>query len=264
MTTPSLSFGGVCLILILGCGSGAPATDQPMLTTRAERTRYEQTTGYGEVVQFMERAAALSDQVHFTTFGDTIEGRPLPLVVVGDTRDARPESVSALDRTRVWLQATIHGGEVCGKEALLMLLRDLVAGEHDDWLSSLTLLIAPVYNADGNERMAPDNRPFQLGPIGGMGERTNAQGLDLNRDHLKLESPEARALSRAYQQYDHDTGASVRCRCLPQLFRTASCRLRLKLFGKSHRNRNEVHKPLRQRVEPGLCLGRQGYALLVK
>ena len=173
-----------------------------MLTTRAERTRYEQTTGYGEVVQFMERAAALSDQVHFTTFGDTVEGRPLPLVVVGDTRDARPESVIALDRTRVWLQATIHGGEVCGKEALLMLLRDLVAGEHDDWLSSLTLLIAPIYNADGNERMAPDNRPFQLGPIGGMGERTNAQGLDLNRDHLKLESPEARALSRAYQQYD--------------------------------------------------------------
>ena len=150
----------------------------------------------------MERAAALSDQVHFTTFGDTVEGRPLPLVVVGHARDARPESVIALDRTRVWLQANIHGGEVCGKEALLMLLRDLVAGEHDDWLSSLTLLIAPIYNADGNERMQPDNRPFQLGPIGGMGARTNAQGLDLNRDHLKLESPEARALSRAYQRYD--------------------------------------------------------------
>ena len=194
--------GGLAVILILGCGPGAPATDQPMLTTRAERTRYEQTTGYGEVVQFMERAAALSDQVHFTTFGDTVEGRPLPLMVVGDTRDARPGSVIALDRTRVWLQANIHGGEVCGKEALLMLLRDLVAGEHDDWLSSLTLLIAPIYNADGNERLAPDNRPFQLGPIGGMGERTNAQGLDLNRDHLKLESPEARALSRAYQRYD--------------------------------------------------------------
>ena len=188
-------------ILILGCGAGAPA-DQPMLMTRAERTRYEQTTGYGEVVQFMERAAALSDRVHFTTFGDTVEGRPLPLVVVGDTTDARPASVMARDRTRVWLQANIHGGEVSGKEALLTLLRDLVSGEHDDWLSSLTLLIAPIYNADGNERMAPDNRPFQLGPIGGMGGRANARGLDLNRDHTKLESPEARALSRAYQDYD--------------------------------------------------------------
>jgi len=188
-------------MLLLGCGPGVPA-DQPVLTTRAERTRYEQTTGYGEVVQFMERAAALSDRVHFTTFGETVEGRPLPLVVVGDARDARPESVMALNRTRVWLQATIHGDEVCGKEALLMVLRDLVAGEHDDWLSSLTLLIAPIYNADGNDRIAPDTRRFQLGPIGGMGGRANARGLDLNRDHMKLESPEARALSRAYQDYD--------------------------------------------------------------
>ena len=202
MTTRSASAGCLGLILTLGCGSGPPGVDQPLLTTRPERTRYEETTGYGEAVQFMERAASLSDRVHVTTFGDTAEGRPLPLVVVGDARDARPESVMALNRTRVWLQATIHGGEVCGKEALLMLLRDLVAGEHDDWLSSLTLLIAPIYNADGNERMAPDNRPYQFGPIGGMGERANAQGLDLNRDHLKLESPEARALSRAYQRYD--------------------------------------------------------------
>ena len=195
-------WGCLALVVIVGCGPSAPASDQPMLTTRAERTRYEQTTGYGEVVQFMERAAELSDRVHFTTFGQTVEGRLLPLVVVGETTDARPSSVTAPDRTRVWLQANIHGGEVCGKEALLILLRDLVSGEHDDWLSSLTLLIAPIYNADGNERLAEGNRPFQLGPIGGMGARANAQGLDLNRDHLKLESPEARALSRAYQEYD--------------------------------------------------------------
>ena len=191
--------GGLSATLVLGC---APAGDQPILTTRAERTRYEQTTGYGEVVQFLERAAALSDRVHFTTFGDTVEGRPLPLVVVGDTTDARPESVTARDRTRVWLQANIHGGEVCGKEALLMLLRDLVSGQHADWTSSLTLLLAPIYNADGNERIEADNRPFQFGPIGGRGLRANAQGFDLNRDHTKLESPEARALSRAYQDYD--------------------------------------------------------------
>ena len=195
-------FGVLTLTVAVGCGPGAPAADQPGLTTRAERTRYEQTTGYGEVVQIMRRAATLSDRVHFTTFGNTVEGRPLPLVVFGHTTDARPASVTAADRTRVWLQATIHGGEVCGKEALLMLIRDLVSGEHDDWLSSLTLLIAPIYNADGNERIESDNRNFQLGPIGGMGERANAQGLDLNRDHLKLESPEARALSRAYQEYD--------------------------------------------------------------
>ena len=83
-----------------------------------------------------------------------------------------------------------------------MLLRDLVSGPYAAWRSSLTLLIAPIYNADGNERMALDNRPYQLGPVGGMGTRRNAQGLDLNRDHMKLESPEARALVRAYTDYD--------------------------------------------------------------
>lgn len=194
--------GTLSVTMGLACGPNRPGDALPQLTTRAERTRYEQTTGYGEVVRFMEQAAALSDRVHVTSFGSTVEGRPLPLAIVGDMPDARPASVMAGDRTRVWLQANIHGGEVCGKEALLMLLRDLVAGRHDDWWSSLTVLIAPIYNADGSERIEADNRPYQLGPIAGMGERANGQGLDLNRDHMKLESPEARALTRAYQDYD--------------------------------------------------------------
>ena len=172
------------------------------LLTRAERTGYRETTAYHEVVQLVERAAALSDRVHATSFGTTVEGRPLPLVVVGDVPDARPASVMSAGRIRIWLQANIHGGEVCGKEALLMLLRALVNGRHAEWRSSLILLISPIYNADGNERMALDNRPYQLGPVGGMGTRRNVQGLDLNRDHMKLESPEARALVRAYTDYD--------------------------------------------------------------
>ncbi len=190
------------VILIMGCGLTSSTDDGPSLSTRAERTRYEQTTGYGEVVQFLERAAASSERMHLTTFGQTAEGRPLPLMVVGEIADARPSSVVAPERTRVWLQGNIHGGEVCGKEALLMLVRDLVRNEYPEWSASLVLLIAPIYNADGNEQLAFDSRPLQFGPFGGMGARTNAQGLDLNRDHTKLESPEARALIRAYQEYD--------------------------------------------------------------
>ena len=170
--------------------------------TRAERTGYEQTTGHGEVVRFVALAADRSERIHATTFGTTVEGRPLPLAVVGDTADARPASVVGAGRLRVWLQGAVHGGEVAGKEALLMLLRDLAAGGHAEWSSSLVLLVAPVCNADGHERMGPDTRPYQLGPVAGAGERTNAQGLDLNRDHMKLESPEARALVRAYAAWD--------------------------------------------------------------
>ena len=190
------------LLLLTGCSAPPPAGGALPLLTRAERTRYEQTTGYGEVMQLLERAAAASDRAHLTTFGSTVEGRPLPLLVVGDVPDARPASITAPSRTRVWLQGNIHGGEVCGKEALLMLVRELVAGGHPEWDSSLILLIAPIYNADGNERTAPDNRALQFGPFEGVGERTNSQDLDLNRDHTKLESPEARALVRAYQDYD--------------------------------------------------------------
>ena len=189
-------------LAIPGCGPTGPDDAGSDLLTRAERTGYRESTGYREVVRFLERAAALSDRAHVTSFGTTVEGRSLPLVVLGDVPDARPASVVAAGRIRVWLQASIHGGEVCGKEALLMLLRDLVTGAHEAWRSSLTLLVAPLYNADGNERVAHDNRPYQLGPVGGMGVRRNAQGLDLNRDHMKLESPEARALVQAYRDYD--------------------------------------------------------------
>ena len=170
--------------------------------TRAERTGYEQTTGHGEVVQVVTLAANRSERIHAATFGSTVEGRPLPLAVVGDVDDARPASVVGAGRLRVWLQGAIHGGEVAGKEALLMLLRDLAAGGHAEWSSSMILLVAPIYNADGHERMGPDTRPYQLGPVAGQGERANAQGFDLNRDHVKLESPEARALVRAYDDYD--------------------------------------------------------------
>ncbi len=77
---------------------------------------------------------------------------------------------------------------------MLELLRDLAVGEHAAWADSLVLMVAPIYNADGNERVGYDNRPYQLGPVDGMGVRANAGGLDLNRDFMKLASPEARAL----------------------------------------------------------------------
>ena len=83
-----------------------------------------------------------------------------------------------------------------------MLLREIASGDHSAWRDSLVLLFAPIYNADGNERVGLDNRPDQLGPVGGMGQRPNAQGFDLNRDYMKLETPEARSLIRLFTEYD--------------------------------------------------------------
>ena len=73
---------------------------------------------------------------------------------------------------------------------------------HPTWPDSVVLLVAPIYNADGNERIRLDNRPRQNGPVGGMGQRPNAQDHDLNRDHMKLDAPESRSLVRLLRAYD--------------------------------------------------------------
>ena len=191
--------GAATAVAVSACNP-SPPTDT--FLTRAERTDYRETSSYADVVDFLERAAAASPSVHYTTYGFTNEGRALPLAVVGDVADPSPASVRASGKTVVYLQGNIHAGEVCGKEALQMLLRDLLAGRHGQWRESMVLLIAPIYNADGNERVTLTNRGRQHGPIGGMGQRPNAQGYDLNRDHMKLESPEARSVARLLNEYD--------------------------------------------------------------
>src|SRR5262249_8541160 len=97
--------------------------------------------------------------------------------------------------------ANIHAGEVDGKEALLALARDLSAAK-DPLLKKVVILLAPDVNPDGNEKIHPKHRPEQNGPPTGVGTRANAQGLDLNRDFVKLESPEVRALVKLLNRWD--------------------------------------------------------------
>ncbi len=185
----------------------AQSLDQ--LRTRAEQTDYAETSRYEDVRLFLHAVADASPRIHVTPFGYSFEGRQLPLVVVGDVRGPSAADVLAAGKTRVFIQANIHAGEVCGKEAMLMLLRDVARGDHAEWMDSLVLLIAPIYNADGNERIRLTNRRGQHGPVGGMGQRSNAQGYDLNRDHMKLDSPEARALIRLMHEYDPHVGIDL-------------------------------------------------------
>src|SRR5215471_16127959 len=170
--------------------------------TRAERTHYVETSRYDDVVAFLTAVAKGSSVIHNTTFGYTFEGRPLPLAAVGRVADASPRAVRASGKLRVYIQANIHAGEVEGKEACLALVRDITAGQHAQWLDSMVLLIAPIYNADGNERVSLTNRGPQNGPIGGMGIRANAQGLNINRDNMKLDTPEARSMVKFLNDYD--------------------------------------------------------------
>jgi hypothetical protein len=176
-----------------------PAKAWPL--TRPEATRFAETSRYDDVMAFMKAMAAASPQIHLTTYGYTYEGRPLPLAVIG-AADAAPETVRATKKTRIYIQGNIHAGEVEGKEALLSLLRSIAKGERAAWFNSVVLLINPIYNADGNERVNLRNRGRQNGPVGGMGQRHNAQDFDLNRDCMKLETSEGRSLARMMTQYD--------------------------------------------------------------
>ncbi len=181
--------------------AAAQEADLSFLQTRAEASDYEQTTGYDEAIGFLEVAAAQSSDLHLTHFGYSFEGRKLPLVIWG-TVSAHPESMREDPRLRIFIQANIHAGEVCGKDAMLALIRDLAGGRYESWKETVILIIAPIYNVDGNERLSLHNRPRQNGPVGGMGQRPNAQDLDLNRDHMKLASPEARSLVGMINTYD--------------------------------------------------------------
>ena len=171
------------------------------LLTRPERTQFHETSRYEDVTAFLSNLAKSSPQVHLTHFGRTVEGRDLPLAVIGASA-ATPAAVRSTGKLRVYIQGNIHGGEVEGKESAQMLLRDLAQGKHAGWLKTMVLLVAPIYNADGNERISLTSRGRQHGPLGGQGERANAQGLDLNRDHMKLDSPEARGVVGLMTAYD--------------------------------------------------------------
>jgi len=190
-------------IPFLACALAPHAAGQRALPlTRAERTEFRETSRYADVVAFLDSVDRASPRIHVTTFGYSWEGRALPLAVAGAVPDASPRAVRASGKTVVYLQGDIHAGEVEGKEALQEILREVAQGRHAAWTASLVLLVAPIFNADGNERIALGNRPGQHGPIAGMGTRANAQGLNINRDYSKLETPEARSQARLMSEYD--------------------------------------------------------------
>src|SRR5688500_4981657 len=180
------------------------------LRTVAESSDYRSTSTYAEVVGFMKIVDDASPNIRVVSYGTTYEGRAMPLAVVGTgLKDANPATVRATGKLRVHIQANIHAGEVEGKEATLVLLREFAQGKHADWLESMVFLITPIFNADGNERFSLTNRGVQNGPINGQGTRANGQNININRDFMKLETPEGRAFAKLWNDYDPYVGMDL-------------------------------------------------------
>ncbi|MGQ9560561.1 MAG: M14 family metallopeptidase [Candidatus Oleimicrobiaceae bacterium] len=180
--------------------SGAPGV---FPLTRAERSGFTETSRYEEVMAFLDTLQMLSPQLRVEVMAISSEGRAVPLVIAGKAAPLAPAQAWLEELPVVFIMANIHAGEVEGKEASLMLLRDMVRGQLGGLLEHQVVLIAPIYNPDGNERISPDNRRGQRGPAGGVGVRPNGQNLDLNRDFVKLESPENQGLVKnVLQRWD--------------------------------------------------------------
>ena len=129
------------------------------MLTRAESTGYRETSLHADVMRFVADLDALGDpRLHVSDFGRSPGGRELPLLILSRDGLRTPEEARRSGRPVVLMQDGIHPGEVEGKEASLALVRDLLAGHHPDWLSEIVLLVVPLFNPDGNDRIDPKNR----------------------------------------------------------------------------------------------------------
>ncbi len=198
------------LIVLASCvlqpeAARQPDPAQPLLTV-AERSGYKATSRYDEVQAFIAELAARSPRVHVSDIGKTVEGRTIPLVILADPPIITADEAKQSGKLIVLMYGNIHAGEVDGKEALCALMRDIAippdGSDSAKLLTNLVLCFVPIYNADGNDKFSTTSRPGQAGPEQGQGQRENAAGLDLNRDFVKLETPETRALVRFMNTWD--------------------------------------------------------------
>lgn len=172
------------------------------LKSRPEITNFEETSRYDDVLRFFAELQRRSTLVRIETFGHSEEGRGLPLVILADPPISNPRDARASGKPVIFVFANIHAGEVEGKEAMQHIARRIVLGDLRPLLDKLIILVAPIYNADGNEKISVMNRTAQNGPLGGVGVRENSKGLDLNRDYMKLESKEAQSLVALFNRWD--------------------------------------------------------------
>jgi Zinc carboxypeptidase len=173
------------------------------LTTVAEQSGWIRTGRYEEVLKLCpEFEKAYPGKVRCFQFGTTAEGRPMMAMAVSADGKLSAELAHSSHRPVLYFQGGIHSGEIDGKDAGFWLIRDLLEGNVGaDILSKVILLFVPVFNIDGHERAGKWNRPNQIGPEE-MGWRTTAQNLNLNRDHLKVEAPEMKAMLTLLRDWD--------------------------------------------------------------
>jgi murein tripeptide amidase MpaA len=179
-----------------------PAGD-PWITP-AEKTLLKTTPRYDETVAYLRKLVAAAPQLRMVSLGKSGEGRDIWMVIASKERAFTAEALRRGGKPTLFAQAGIHAGEIDGKDAGLMLLRDMtVRGTKKELLDGANFLFVPIYSADAHERFTAFTRINQRGPEEG-GWRTTPRNLNLNRDYVKADAPETRAMIRALREWQPD------------------------------------------------------------
>lgn len=191
------------LAALLACAALDAAAADPALTTVAERSGFIRTGHYDEVIALCDAfAKAYPDAVRCFDFGTTPEGRPMKALAISKSGALIAEAAHGRGLPVLLVQGGIHAGEIDGKDAGFLALRQMLDGEAaKDALKQQVIVFVPVFNIDGHERFGAWNRPNQRGPEQ-MGWRTTGQNYNLNRDYAKADTPEMQAMLQLVETWD--------------------------------------------------------------
>ena len=174
------------------------------LMTTFEKSNYLETDSYEGSIAYAKLLAKQFKEVHYQSIGTTAQGREIPLLIVGENGYTKPKKIRKSGKNIILVESCIHPGEPNGKDAMFLLIRNMLANrEYRDLLSDFSFLFIPVLSPDGLANFSPYNRINQNGPKQ-MGWRVNAQGLNLNRDFTKLDSPELRGFVAMFNYWQPD------------------------------------------------------------
>ena len=188
------------LLVVLLCCAGLAQSQS--LSTRFEQSGGSETPAYSEIIAWWKKLDAKSGKVKLLTMGMTDAGYPLHLAVVSNNGDSDMEQARKKNKRIILINNGIHPGEPDGIDASMLLARDIVEGKYRI-PDQVVLAFIPVYNIGGCLNRSANYRVDQNGPEE-FGFRGNSQNLDLNRDMIKCDSRDARALTEIFHLLDPD------------------------------------------------------------
>ena len=169
--------------------------------TPTEKSGFVTTPTYSETMSWLKKLSDSSPLLSKISIGKSAEGRDIMMIIASTEKNVSASSLKKSGKPLLFVQAGIHAGEIDGKDAGMMLLRDIAFGNKKNLIEKVNFLFIPILNVDGHERSSSFNRPNQRGPEN-MGWRTNSQNLNLNRDYAKLDTKEIRAVVNIMNDYD--------------------------------------------------------------